>query len=79
MMGVWVVLVDLPKDGCRVIDYTRFPTKQAAWPTTYCVGKCKFRSRENTNRRVRIFRRSKAASAGQEIASSEFVANFGWT
>ena len=24
MMGVWVVLVDLPKDGCRVIDYTRW-------------------------------------------------------
>ena len=45
MMGVWVVLtVDLPKDGCRVIDYTRFPTEQAAWPTTYCIGKCKFRS-----------------------------------
>ena len=30
MMGVWVVLVDLPKDGCRVIDYTRFPTEQPA-------------------------------------------------
>jgi hypothetical protein len=27
MMSVWVVLVDLPKDGCRVIDGTRFPTE----------------------------------------------------
>ena len=29
-----VVLVDLPKDGRRVIEGTRFPTEQAVRPTT---------------------------------------------
>src|ERR1700730_12548209 len=36
-----VVLVDLPKDGRRVIEDTRFPTEQAVWPTTYGFGKRK--------------------------------------
>jgi hypothetical protein len=78
MMSVWIFLVDLPEDGCRVIDYVRFP-EQAAWPTTYRSGKCKFRSWLNTDCRVRVFRRGKTACASKEIASSEFLANFGRT
>ena len=36
-----VVLVDLPKDGCRVMNHSRLPGKQTAWAALYrgCKGK----------------------------------------
>jgi hypothetical protein len=37
-----VVLVDLPEDGSRVINYSRFPAEQTARPTTYLLGKGEF-------------------------------------
>jgi hypothetical protein len=74
-----VVLVDLPKDGCRVIEDTRFPTEQAVWPTTYGFGKRKLCSRENANRCIAIFRRSKPNCTGIEVPRFQFLANFGRT
>jgi hypothetical protein len=67
-MSVWVVLLcyALSNRVSRAADNLRFR-------------KCKFPSRENTNSRIGIFRRSKTASAGKEIASCEFVANSSWT
>src|SRR2546423_4154664 len=58
-----VVLVDLPKDGCRVIEGTRFPTEQAVRPTTYGFDKRKLCSRENANRCIAIFHKPAAMSS----------------
>jgi hypothetical protein len=75
-----VVLVDLPKDGGRVIEGTRFPAEQAAVrPTTYGFGKRKFCSRKNANRCIAIFRRSKPNCTGIELPRFQFLANFGRT
>ena len=60
MMGSRVVLIDLPKDGRRVIEDLRFPTEPPASAAPYRSGEGKFCSRKNANRRVAIFRRSKA-------------------
>jgi len=79
MMRMRVVLVDLPEDGRRVIDCTRFPAERAARPTTYFPGKGKLRSRKNTNCCVGIFRRSEPTSAGIEVAGGQFVPNLGRT
>jgi hypothetical protein len=67
MMGSRVVLIDLPKDGRRVIEDHHFPPKQTAWaaPGKLC-------SRKNANRRRGIFRRSKSDSAGIEVLRSQF-------
>jgi hypothetical protein len=73
------VLVDLPKDGRRVIEGTRFPTEQAVRPTTYGFGKRKLCSRENANRCIAIFRRSKPNCTGIEVPRFQFLANFGRT
>src|SRR5215470_12058397 len=58
MMRSRVVLVDLPEDGRRVMNCTRFPAEQTARPTTYLSGKGEFRSWKNTNCCVGILRRS---------------------
>ena len=63
MMRLRVVLVDLPKDGCRVIEHFRLPPEQPACAAPYRSGKGKFRSRKNANCRVDIFRGSKPACA----------------
>ena len=63
MMRSRVVLVDLPEDGRRVINYTRFPAEQTARPTTYLFGKGEFRSWKNTNCCVGILRRSEPSSS----------------
>ena len=72
-----VVLVDLPKDGCRVIEDTRFPTEQAVRP--YGFGKRKLCSRKNANRCIAIFRRSKPDCARIEVLGSQFLASIGST
>ena len=79
MMCARVLLVDLPKDGGRVLEGTRFPTEQAARPTTYGFGKCKFCSWKNANRRVGIFRRSETDCAGIEALGFQCLTNFGRT
>src|SRR5262245_20048070 len=63
-----VVLVDLPEDGSRVINCSRFPAEQTTRPTTYLPGKGEFRSRKNTNCCVGILRRSEPSSASIEVA-----------
>ena len=45
MMCLRVVLVDLPEDGCRVIDNSYLPGKQPAKVAPYRLGKGKLRSR----------------------------------
>jgi hypothetical protein len=80
MMGSRNVLIDLPKDGRRVIEHVRLPAKQPAWPPAPYRGcKGKLRSRKNANRRVGIFRRSEPASSSIEVVGSQFVANSGRT
>src|SRR6516225_10356922 len=79
MMRSRVVLVDLPEDGRRVVNCTRFPAEQTARPTTYRSGKGEFRSWKNTNCQAGIFRCGKTASAGIEVAGGQFVAHFGRT
>ena len=73
------VLVDLPKDGRRVIEGTRFPTEQAVRPTTNGFGKGKLCPRKNANRRLGIFLRSKSDCTGIEVLRSQFLANSGRT
>jgi hypothetical protein len=77
MMRSRVVFVDLPEDGCRVINCSRFPAEQTARPTTYLCGKGEFRSWKNTNCCVGIFRRSEPSSAGIEVVGCQFVTNLG--
>jgi hypothetical protein len=77
MMRSRVVLVDLPEDGRRVINCTRFPAEQTARPTTYLSGKGEFRSWKNTNCCVGILRRSEPSSASIEVVGCQFVTNLG--
>jgi hypothetical protein len=77
MMRSRVVLVDLPEDGRRVMNCTRFPAEQTARSTTYLSGKGEFRSWENTNCCVGILRRSEPSSAGIEVVGCQFVTNLG--
>jgi hypothetical protein len=79
VMCARVILVDLPEDGGCVGDRVCLPIEQSAWAAPYGFGKGKLRSRKNTNGHARIFRRSKSASAGIEVASGQFVANPGGT
>jgi hypothetical protein len=79
MMRSRVVLVDLPKDGRRVIEDLRSPGKQAAWAALYRSGERKLRPRMDANRRICIFRCSKSARPGIEGMGSQFLANFGRT
>src|SRR5262245_12810167 len=65
------VLVDLPEDGRRVINCTRFPAEQTARPTTYLSGKGEFRSWKNTNCCVGILRCSEPSSATNETLKRE--------
>ena len=74
-----VVLVDLPKDGRRVIEGTRFPTEQAVRPTTNGFGKGKLCPRKNANRCIAIFGCSKPNCTGIEVPRFQFLANFGRT
>jgi hypothetical protein len=37
MMSEGFVLVDLPKDGCRMIEQSRLPRKQPAWASRWRV------------------------------------------
>ena len=68
-----------PEDGRRMSSGTRLPAKEPAWAVHYHLLEGEFRSRKNANRHVGIFRRRESASAGIEIAGSEFVANLGRT
>jgi hypothetical protein len=80
MMTSRIVLIDLPKDGRRVIDHVCIPAKQPAWPPAPYRGcKGKLRSRKNANRRVGIFRCSEPYRAGIEMMGCQFVANSGRT
>jgi hypothetical protein len=80
VMGSRVVLVDLPKDGRRVLEHLRHPAEQpAAYAAPYRSGEGKFCPRKNANRCIAIFRRSKPNSAGIEVLRSQFLANFGRT
>src|SRR5262249_9490683 len=74
MMCVGFVLVDLPKDCCRVIDGFCEPAK-----ATYFRCKGKLSSRKNANCHVGVFRRSKTSGARAEVVSCQFVANLGWS
>jgi hypothetical protein len=74
-----VAFVDLPKDGRRLIARACFPAEQAAWSIAYGSGEGKFRSWKNTNCHAGIFQCGKTASAGIEVAGSQFVAHFGGT
>jgi hypothetical protein len=67
MMCSRIVLVDLPEDGRRVIDYIWLPAKQPARLTPYLLGEGELRSRKNTNCCAGIFPRSEPASAGIEV------------
>jgi hypothetical protein len=80
VMGSRVVLVDLPKDGHRVLEHLRHPAEQpAAYAAPYRGCKGKLCSWKNANRRVGIFRCSEPARAGIEVTGSQFLANFGRT
>ena len=62
MMRSRVVLIDLPKDGRRVIEHSGLPA-EPGMPYTYRGCKGKFCSRKNANRRVEIVPRSKSSCA----------------
>jgi hypothetical protein len=79
MMRSRVVLVDLPEDSRRVIDYSWLPRKQPSWPARYSPGKGKFRPRNNANRRIGIFRCSKPTRAGIEVPGCQFLTHLGRT
>jgi hypothetical protein len=79
MMRSRFILVDLPENGRRVIDYTHVQAKQPARPAPYLLGKGELRSRKNANGRSSIFRRSEPASSGIEIAGGQLVANLSRT
>src|ERR1700730_10537644 len=79
MMSVGLVLVDLPKDGRRVIDHSRLPRKQPTWAAPYRSGEGKLCSREKANRRVGIFRCSKPYSARSEMLGCQFLSDLSWT
>jgi len=79
MMSVGLVLVDLPKDGRRVIDHSRLPRKQPTWAAAYRSGEGKLCSREKANRRVGIFRCSKPYSARSEMLGCQFLSDFSRT
>ena len=79
MMRSRVVLVDLPEDSRRVINYSWLPRKQPSWPARYSPGKGKFRPRNNANRRIGIFRCSKPTRAGIEVPGCQFLTHLGRT
>jgi len=79
MMCLGVVLVDLTKDGRRVLEHLRLPGEQAACPAPYRGGERKLCSRKDANRRIDVFRRSKPARPGIKGMGSEFLANSGRT
>jgi hypothetical protein len=66
MMRSRVVLVDLPKDGRRVIDDLHLPAKQPEAAAPYRSGEGKLRPRKNANRRIGILQCSKPAWALKE-------------
>ena len=75
MMRSRVVLVDLPKDGRRVIDHSHLPPEPPESVTPYRGCKGKLCSRKNTNCRMGIFRRSKPDCTGIEVLRSQFLTN----
>src|SRR5262245_1212271 len=76
MMRSRVVLVDLPEDGRRVMNCTRFPAEHTARPTTYLSGKGEFRSWKNTNCCVGILRRSEPSSRPLQPIRKDLVIRF---
>ena len=78
MMSVGLVLVDLPEDGCRVIEHSRLPRKRSTRAAPYEGGEGKLCSRENANRRVGILRCSKPDSARIKMLGCQFLSDFGW-
>ena len=79
MMSSRVVLVDLPKDGCRVIEHLALPPKQPAWATPYRSGKA---SSVPGRTQTAVLASSGAANPlvpGIEVLGSQFLTHFGRT
>jgi hypothetical protein len=76
VMGRDLVLVDLPKDRCLMVDYFIAPGYQARRQAPNFIGKRQLRPRKDAHRYVHVFGRRESSRARTKIVRGELIANF---